>query len=122
MSEKTQPTAYPLRMPPSLREMLESSSKHAKRSLNAEIIARLEESYSHDQAIINQEAYELWAKENSVESADQSIVLALSQLRFLLASAEDGIRKVERLYDEKTGEHTITADEHGNIVKSYERK
>lgn len=122
MSDRHVLPPYSLRMTADLREMLEASAKHAKRSLNAEIIARLEESYAHDQAILDQESYEAWAKENSVEPADQSIVLALSQLRFLLANAEDGIRKIERLYDEKTGEHAITADEHGNIVKSYERK
>ncbi|WP_262925177.1 Arc family DNA-binding protein [Pseudomonas guariconensis] len=121
MSDRHVLPPYSLRMPADLREKLESSAKYAKRSLNAEIIARLEESYAHDQAIFDQEAYETWAKENSIESADQSIVLALSQLRFLLSSAEEGIRKVERLYDEKTGEHAITADADGNIVKSYER-
>ena len=112
---------YSLRMPADLREKLESSAKHAKRSLNAEIIARLEESYALDQARVDQAAYEAWAEANSVESADQSIVLALSHLRFLLASAGEGLKKVERLYDEKTGEHALTADEDGNVIKSYER-
>ncbi len=121
MSDRHVLPPYSLRMPAELRDKLESSAKHAKRSLNAEIIARLEESYSHDQALLDQEAYEAWAKENAIESPDQSIVLALSHLRYLVASAEEGIRKVERLYDEKTGEHAITADKDGNIVKSYER-
>ena len=46
MSEKIQPTAYPLRMPLPLREKLEESARKTKRSLNAEITARLEESFS----------------------------------------------------------------------------
>ncbi|WP_243247000.1 Arc family DNA-binding protein [Pseudomonas maioricensis] len=45
MSEKIQPTAYPLRMPLALREMLEESARKTKRSLNAEITDRLEESF-----------------------------------------------------------------------------
>ncbi len=36
---------YSLRMPADLREKLEASSQQAKRSLNAEIVARLEASY-----------------------------------------------------------------------------
>ncbi|MBD1590179.1 Arc family DNA-binding protein [Pseudomonas typographi] len=35
---------FKLRMPPELREKIEESAKLAKRSLNAEIVARLEES------------------------------------------------------------------------------
>lgn len=46
MSEKIQPTAYPLRMPTALREMLEESARNTKRSLNAEITDRLEESFT----------------------------------------------------------------------------
>lgn len=45
MSEKKQQSAYPLRMPQDLRERLEVSATQGKRSLNAEIIARLEASY-----------------------------------------------------------------------------
>lgn len=48
MSEKKQQTAYPLRMPQSLREKLESSSVERKRSLNAEIVARLEQSFADE--------------------------------------------------------------------------
>ncbi|MDH0638190.1 Arc family DNA-binding protein [Pseudomonas sp. GD03860] len=46
MSDKKQQTAYPLRMPAELREKLEKSAFESKRSINAEIVARLEESYS----------------------------------------------------------------------------
>lgn len=44
MSEKQQQASYPLRMPSELREQLELLAAQSKRSLNAEIIARLEES------------------------------------------------------------------------------
>lgn len=42
MSEKKQQPAYPLRMPAQLRDDLETLAKINKRSLNAEIVARLE--------------------------------------------------------------------------------
>lgn len=41
---KEQPTAYPLRMPPELREALETIAKENGRSLNAEIVTRLQTS------------------------------------------------------------------------------
>lgn len=39
-----QQTPYPLRMPDEMRQALESAAKESKRSLNAEILMRLEES------------------------------------------------------------------------------
>lgn len=48
MNDKTQPTAYPLRMPASLRGAVEDAARDNKRSLNAEIIARLEESIAKE--------------------------------------------------------------------------
>lgn len=48
MSEPRQQAAYPLRIPLELREQLEKAAEQNKRSLNAEITARLEESF-HDQ-------------------------------------------------------------------------
>ncbi|CAK7025850.1 Arc family DNA-binding protein [Saezia sanguinis] len=44
MNSKTQPSSYPLRMSQTMREMLENEAKNNGRSLNAEIIARLEQS------------------------------------------------------------------------------
>ena len=41
-------TPYPLRMPPELREELELSAKEHKRSLNAEIVLRLNGSISSE--------------------------------------------------------------------------
>lgn len=51
MSEKKQQTAYPLRMSPSLREQLELLASDSKRSLNAEITARLEASLDVEAAL-----------------------------------------------------------------------
>lgn len=45
MSTKKQPVAYPFRPPAELRERLELSAAVNKRSLNAEMIARLESSF-----------------------------------------------------------------------------
>jgi hypothetical protein len=51
MSEKPQqPPSYPLRMPQDLREQLAESAKKNNRSVNAEIIFRLESSFSPDLA------------------------------------------------------------------------
>jgi hypothetical protein len=41
-----QPPSYPLRMPKELRDQLAESAKKNNRSVNAEIISRLEESFS----------------------------------------------------------------------------
>lgn len=112
---------YSLRMPADLREKLEASAKHAKRSLNAEIIARLESSYSLDDVYAEQAAYAEWAEENKIEPPEQSMVVGLTHLRILLAQATESLQRVERLYDEKTGEHALSIDEHGNLVKNYER-
>ncbi|MFQ6346048.1 Arc family DNA-binding protein [Pseudomonas sp. R11F] len=42
MSEKKQQAAYPLRMTPELRDAIEKAAQDSKRSLNAEIVTRLE--------------------------------------------------------------------------------
>lgn len=44
MTERQQTPSYPLRMAPDLRVVLENLAKGHNRSLNAEIITRLEES------------------------------------------------------------------------------
>lgn len=48
MSDKKQQAAYPLRMTPGLREAIEKSAHEAKRSVNAEIVSRLEMSLIAD--------------------------------------------------------------------------
>lgn len=49
MEDRHQKTAYPLRMPDSLRKQLQYEADIIGRSLNAEIIARLEQSFSQEQ-------------------------------------------------------------------------
>jgi hypothetical protein len=39
-----QPISYPVRMPPDLRKVLQSSADRARRTLHAEIVLRLEDS------------------------------------------------------------------------------
>lgn len=46
MSDRHVQKPYPLRMPKELRDMLEASAKRDGRSLNAEIVSRLEASFS----------------------------------------------------------------------------
>lgn len=46
MNSKTQPPSYPLRITPEMRERLENAAKENGRSLNAEIVQRLEESFA----------------------------------------------------------------------------
>lgn len=51
---------FPVRLPLDLREKLDSSCKEAGRSLNAEIVDRLEKSFPNiDQMIINHRAEEI---------------------------------------------------------------
>lgn len=45
MNEKQLPS-YPLRMPPEVREQVEAAAKSSGRSMNAEIVARLQASFS----------------------------------------------------------------------------
>ena len=56
MSDKHQTPSYPLRIPAELRARLEDEAKKHKRSLNAEIAARLEKSFN--QALSAEEAQE----------------------------------------------------------------
>ena len=50
MTEK-QPPSYPLRMPQELRERLTEVAKANNRSMNAEIVARLERSFTADKEV-----------------------------------------------------------------------
>lgn len=56
MSDRHQTKPYPLRMPEELRENLKSIAQENNRSLNAEIVARLQESF--ELSFSNQEKVE----------------------------------------------------------------
>jgi hypothetical protein len=103
-----------------LREQLESAAKNSKRSLNAEIVARIERTFAEDESNADIEAYAEWARQNPQESNEDNMISALAYLRHLISSAETGIRNIERIHDERTGEHAMAVDNHGNLVKSYE--
>ena len=122
MSDRHTLPPYSLRMPSELRGLLEKSAKKSKRSLNAEIIARLEQTFSDDHLASRNAEYEQWLEEHPDAVPGQSMVSLLSKLRAFLSLAEESARDVERLYDEKTGEHAQVVDENGNLIKSYERK
>lgn len=46
--------AYNLRLPPELKEKIQESAKQLNRSMNADIVARLEESFEQDQNSFDQ--------------------------------------------------------------------
>lgn len=48
MSDKQQKAPYPLRMPDEMREQLKECAHNNRRSLNAEIVARLEKSIDEE--------------------------------------------------------------------------
>ena len=60
-------TQHKLRMPPELKEKLFSSAKEMNRSLNAEIVARLEQSFEH------QENSDITQLKQQIERMDQTI-------------------------------------------------
>ena len=84
MTEK-QPPSYPLRMPQELRERLTEVAKANNRSMNAEIVARLEESFSDtagvDNALLHMLAEQQTATIKALEKLTQELVVELHQLR-----------------------------------------
>lgn len=81
MEEKPRTTPYPLRMPDDLRAKLEGSAKSGARSLHAEIISRLERSFSNDREM------EEWAFESAFEKTTLSNEVA--RLTALLQKANE---------------------------------
>ena len=51
MSDRHTISPYPIRMPPELRALLESSANHGSRSLHAEIISRLWSTFRKDDIV-----------------------------------------------------------------------
>jgi len=49
--QKVQIPSYPLRMPPALRAFLESMANKSDRSLNKEIVRRLEQSRKQEESV-----------------------------------------------------------------------
>lgn len=55
MSDRHQTTPYPLRMPEELRAQLKQAAAESHRSMNAEIVARLQESFEKPAARLMQD-------------------------------------------------------------------
>jgi hypothetical protein len=53
MSDPKQQNSYPLRMPEELRKQLEDAAKASQRSMNAEIVTRLQKSFEPNIASLN---------------------------------------------------------------------
>lgn len=79
MKEKVQVTPYPLRLPPDLRETLEAICKENGRSLNAEIVLRLNQSFSEseDNRLIEALNGQIRAYKTLLRRAAGSIQMAL---------------------------------------------
>lgn len=100
MKDKAQQPSYPLRMPPELRDQLEGAAKDNRRSLNAEIIARLEESLvprtMDDIEAARPRELDRELAALSVESYELTYELNLLQQQFKKAlSDEDRFRLIE---------------------------
>ena len=59
--------AYNLRLPPELKEKIQESAKQLNRSMNADIVARLEQSFEH------QENSDITQLKQQIERMDQTI-------------------------------------------------
>lgn len=68
--------AYTLRMPAELKEKIQQSAKLLNRSMNADIVARLEESFDTDESEIQNNA--LAEKVHVLEEVNKNIMIALA--------------------------------------------
>lgn len=88
MNEKQLPS-YPLRMPPEVREQVEAAAKASGRSMNAEIVARLQTSFQRDES--EEREFEAWremARRERGEASAQTMVMPLDTERALKEYAE----------------------------------
>ena len=46
MKEKQQPYKYMVRLPPAMRDQIRESARHYRRSMNSDIVARLQQTFS----------------------------------------------------------------------------
>lgn len=81
MNQDNRPASYPLRLEPETRSKLEAIAKANGRSLNAEIVIRLEETLLKDGEI---------SQSGQVLSAEQVRQIALEVVREELAKAGKG--------------------------------
>lgn len=85
MSDRHILPPYSLRMPAELRELLEEAAKEGKRSLNTEIVARLEKSFTSENA-----GFEI----SEIDAIRLQAVLTLAMLDGLDTSGMTSIQKM----------------------------
>ena len=88
MSKQTPP--YPLRMPDELREALEGDSTKNKRSLNAEIVARLERSKELEKRTLD----EAIAMTRGI--GDIQVIEPYREILERLGQIEDALKKLDK--------------------------
>lgn len=86
---------FGVRMPPALKDRVDAAAKEAGRSINAEIVARLEGSFLHVSA-------------DNLPTADQARAMAEQAKTDLLGSS------IQKLLDEKIKERIIEAARNGH--------
>ncbi len=120
--QRTDPQ-YKLRIPEDIKSKLEDSAKLNRRSLNAEIVARLENSLLDDQRLVEamtiDEAADIEA--NAEYESNHTILSAIHIARRSVEEAMECLRLAEKLHDQATGEHILVSDDQGGVIKSYEQ-
>ena len=99
MTEK-QPPSYPLRMPQELRERLTEAAKANNRSMNAEIVARLERSFTAGEEIEElafESAFEATGLKREVERLGKLLEERESKARQSPSADEIADKVAERL-------------------------
>lgn len=100
MEEKPRTTPYPLRMPDDLRAKLEGSAKSGARSLHAEIIGRLERSFTAGEEIEGlafESAFEATGLKREVERLGKLLEERESKARQSPSADEIADKVAERL-------------------------
>lgn len=89
MNSSKQQTAYPLRIPTDLRDRLDARASVNKRSLNAELLARLEASLQSSGGLNPEAATPLERAIRNVEAAQNSLNAAMEELALAIATEKN---------------------------------
>lgn len=82
MTDRHQATAYPLRLPPELKKRVEESAAAQGRSLNAEIIARLQSSFDSPTESLSEVGEKIEALKGQIENlTTRSAVMLLEAVK-----------------------------------------
>lgn len=87
--------AYNLRLPPELKDKIAESAKEHNRSMNADIVARLEDSFP---ATNNQEAYKRYInkKINNLAYTIERLELQINNANFIVKMSAQDAEKVQK--------------------------